>query len=257
MNTWFSDAKEVSLRLKFGEDQQVIHEDGRTEEIYIPMNKRERIISWDETDHPLSRENDNGGSRSTTFTDPNLPRCGGASTRGAHHVTAVHAVMAAYEVIPPMYIFDSKAEKSENYSQKASWVEGLPIVTGKFGCDVVKKYPSFTTVTKSGSMIDKKFCQYIETCIVKLYPNLSKEWSINENGEIISGPILIKTDAGPGRLCANFSNVSFRQRLNEMGAHIILSLPNATSVQAELDDMYRDYKGACRNRNQKVFSDKV
>ena len=73
LNQWFEDQREVLLNLKFAEDQQVINEDGTTEEIYIPMNKRERIISWDETDHPLSKENDNWGTRSTTYTDPNLP----------------------------------------------------------------------------------------------------------------------------------------------------------------------------------------
>ena len=156
-----------------------------------------------------------------------------------------------------MYIFDSKAENEDKYSQKASWVEGLPRVTGKFGCKEVMEYPSFTTVTKSDSMTDKKFCQYIKTCIVDLYPDISKHWNIDETGKIITGSILIKTDAGPGRLCANFNNVNFRKELNDMGCHIVLSLPNATSVGAELDDIYRDYKAACRSRTQKIFSDKV
>ena len=42
-----------------------------------------------------------------------------------------------------------------------------------------------------------------------------------------------------------------------MECHIILSLPNVTSVQAELGDMYRNYKAPYRSRTQKVFSDKI
>ena len=106
-------------------------------------------------------------------------------------------------------------------------------------------------------MTDQKFSQYIKKCIVSLYPDIAKEWDIDEQGNVIAGPILIKTDAGPGRLCANFSNVDFRKQLNDMGCHIILSLPNATSVSAELDDIYRDYKASCRARTQKLYSDKV
>ena len=101
LNQWFTDTKQVLLDLKFAEDQQVINEDGSVEELYISKSKRSRIISWDETDHPLSRENDNGGTRSKTYTDPDLPRPGGSCTRGSHHVTAVHGMTALPEVLPP------------------------------------------------------------------------------------------------------------------------------------------------------------
>ena len=140
---------------------------------------------------------------------------------------------------------------------KCSWGEGLPIITGKFGLKDKLEFPSFISVTKNGSMNDSLFCKYIFDCILCLYPNITPEWVYHENGDIISGPVLIKTDAGPGRLCANFANIEFRQKLERMGCHIILSLPNATSVSAEMDDLYREYKGCCRQKTQIVFQKKV
>ena len=93
-------------------------------------------------------------------------------------------------------------------------------------------------------------------CILCLYPNIIQEWVFDEKGGILSGPVLIKTDASPGRLCANFANIDFRQKLERMGCHIILSLPNATSVSAEMDDLYQEYKGCCRQKSQEVFQKK-
>ena len=237
--------------------QQVINEDGTEEEVYICKEKRRRIVTWDETDHPYSQETDKSGSRAKSYTDPNLPRPGGSTTRGSRHTTGVYATTAAYEVLPPLFIFDTDAEKVDNYKVKCSWGEGLPVISGKFGLEDELEFPSFISVTKNGSMNDSLFCEYILDCILCLYPNITQEWVFDEKGGIISGPVLIKTDAGPGRLCANFANVEFRQKLERIGCHIILSLPNATSVSAEMDDLYREYKGCCRQKTQEVFQKKV
>ena len=110
------------------------------------------------------------------------------------------------------------------------------------------------TVTKSESMTDTLFCEYIETCILRLFPNISPEWKFDEEGEIIFGSVVIKTNAGPGRLCTNFTNVEFREKTERTGYHIILSLPNDTSISAEMDDLYRLYKARCREKTQQVSS---
>ena len=153
----------------------------------------------------------------------------------------------------PLLIFDKDAEKVVNYKVKCSWGEGLPLITGKFGLEDELEFPIFISVTKYGSMNDSLFCKYILDRILCLYPNITQKWVFDEEGGILSGPVLIKTDAGPGRLCANFANIEFRQKLERMGCHIILGLPNATSVSAEMDDLYREYKGCCRQKTQEVF----
>ena len=79
----------------------MINEDGTKEEVYICKEKRWRIVTWNETDHPYSLETDKSGLRAKRYTDPNLPRLGGSTTRGSIHPTAVYATTAAYEVYPP------------------------------------------------------------------------------------------------------------------------------------------------------------
>ena len=92
-------------------------------------------------------------------------------------------------------------------------------------------------------MIDTLFYKYILDCRLHLCPNVTPEWYFDDKGNNLSSLVLIKTDAGPGRLYANFANVDIREKLERTGCHIKLSLPNATSVSAEMDDIFREYKG--------------
>ena len=50
---------------------------------------RRRIVTWNETDHPYSQETDKSRSRTKSYTDPNLPRPGGSTTRGSRHTIGV------------------------------------------------------------------------------------------------------------------------------------------------------------------------
>ena len=59
-------------------------------------------------------------------------------------------------------------------------------------------------------MNDYLFYKYILDCILSLYPNITLEWVFDEEDGIISGPVLMKTDAGPGRMCTNFANIESR-----------------------------------------------
>ena len=113
---------------------------------------------------------------------------------------------------------------------------------GKFGLPEVLEFPS-SIFTKSGSMTDTLFCEYIENCILRLYPNISPEYKLDEKGNIISGPVLINTDTGTGRLCTNFANVECREELEKLECHIILTIPNATSISAEIGALQGLHKG--------------
>ena len=169
----------------------------------------------------------------------------------------MYGTTGAYEVIPPLFIFDSKAKQVENQKIKTEWVEGLPRVRGRYGCPTTEEYCCHVAVRPSGSMDDVLFMDYIQKVILLLYPNIGKTLVRDENGVLVTGPILIKTDGGPGRLRATFESIDFREKLGKMGAHILLSSPNGTSVGAEMDQLYRVFKASCRLSTDTVYSEKV
>jgi hypothetical protein len=60
--------------------------------------------------------------------------------------------------------------------------------------------------------------------------------------KLLRGPLIIKTDNGPGRLAADAASMKFREEMAELGVYILLGLPNGTEAQAELDQMYSEFK---------------
>eukprot|EP00588_Corethron_pennatum_P028771 CAMPEP_0194335564 /NCGR_PEP_ID=MMETSP0171-20130528/70038_1 /TAXON_ID=218684 /ORGANISM="Corethron pennatum, Strain L29A3" /LENGTH=199 /DNA_ID=CAMNT_0039098711 /DNA_START=1061 /DNA_END=1660 /DNA_ORIENTATION=+ len=110
ISTWLQDLGQVLKDIGFAEEKEFVNEDRDTEYLFILEDCHRRCISWDETDHPLTNEVDAGGPRSSSYTNPDLPGPGGSSTRGNRHITGVYGTTGAYEVIPPLFIFDSKAK---------------------------------------------------------------------------------------------------------------------------------------------------
>ena len=55
-----------------------------------------------------------------SYTDPILSRSGGRSTRRYRHTTGVDTTTVTYEVLPPLFIFDTDTEKIESYKVKCS-----------------------------------------------------------------------------------------------------------------------------------------
>ena len=100
------------------------------------------------------------------------------------------------------------------------------------------------------------FRLYIRDIILPLYPNISKD-CIMENGKVIQGLVFLKTDSGPGRFKEDMEHILFLEHMNSIGLNIILSLPNGTSVHAELDQFFGSYKGYCRTRTLNHFAEKL
>ena len=115
---------------------------------------------------------------------------------------------------------------------------------------------SFVTVRSKGGMDDSLFRYYIRNVVLPLYPNISNECLIVD-GKVIKGPVIFKTDSGPGRMKEDITHINFLEEMNNIGLKIILSLPNATSVHAELDQFFGPYKGNCRSRTMDHFSEKL
>ena len=102
------------------------------------------------------------------------------------------------------------------------------------------------------------FRQYIRHIILPLYPNISRLLIRDpESKKILSGPVLFKTDSGPGRFSQDGEHVKFLDEMRNIGLDILLSLPNGTSVCAELDQFFQVYKGWCRTRTLDHFSYKL
>jgi hypothetical protein len=79
---------------------------------------------------------------------------------------------------------------------------------------------------------------YIESVIIPLYPNMHKTAVFNTStGKLNQGPVILKLDAGPGRIVSSENVLAKRKEFFERGLIIIMGLPNATSVQQEMDDL--------------------
>ena len=124
--------------------------------------------------------------------------------KSARHVTGAYATNSAGEALPPFYIFDSSAKLDENFWVMVGWLEGLP-VTGRFGCPTEVESSSFYAVRPRGSMVESLLNFYIETVIVPLYPNMSKTTIFDPpfSGKLNQGPVILKVDAGPGRIVSS------------------------------------------------------
>jgi hypothetical protein len=61
-------------------------------------------------------------------------------------------------------------------------------------------------------MEEQLFNQYIEDVIIPLYPNMNKTAIFNETtGKLIQGPIILKVDAGPGRIVSSAEVLAKRE----------------------------------------------
>ncbi len=63
-------------------------------------------------------------------------------------------------------------------------------------------------------------------------------------GKLNCGPVILKVDAGPGRIVSSELVLEQREALFERGLIIVMGLPNATSVQQEMDALYGPFKSA-------------
>ena len=97
----------------FAYDEEELLDDGTKCAITINRLLAHRSIKFDETELRLGSDKDNSGSRAKPHTNPNLNRSGTRHTRSSGHVTGGVAVNGVGEVLPPLIIFSSNAEKEE------------------------------------------------------------------------------------------------------------------------------------------------
>jgi hypothetical protein len=187
----------------------------------------------DETHHSLAITGDRGGPKAVSYHNPAFQRGALRGVKSGRHVTGVlYATNAEGEALPLFYSFDSTAKSEENFRVQMDWIFGLPTIEGRLGCPSKEKYDSFYAVRSRGSMDDDLLNQYIEMVILQLYdPNMNNAAIFDERGRLLQGPVILKVDAGPGRIVLSEVVLAKREALFEQGLIILLGLPNATSVQ--------------------------
>ena len=173
-------------------------------------------------------------------------------------MTGVYATTGAGEAVPPMYIFDSGAKNEANFRVKLGWVENLPVITGRFGCPTMVEQHSFFSVRSKGSMDDTLLNNYIEQVIFPPYSNMAKVAEFDPvTGRLLKGPVLLKLDAGPGQIVASEEVIVKQAEYFEKGLTIVMGLPNATSVQQEMDALFGPFKTATYAWGERVVELKL
>jgi hypothetical protein len=234
LDQWFDDVKFDLLAAEMVVDEIELDENGDlVSKVRFKPNVKRSIINMDETHHNLSITGDKGGSCSVTYHNPLLQRGANRGVKSARHVTGAYATTAAGEVLPPFYIFDSSAKSEENFRVRVEWLAGLPTVSGRFGCPTFQEdLHSFYAVQPRGSMDESLLNQYIESVIVPLFPNMNKNTIFDPvTGRLNQSPVILKLDAGPGRIVSNMAILKKREVFYERGLFILMGLPIATSVQ--------------------------
>jgi len=76
-------------------------------------------------------------------------------------------------------------------------------------------------------------------------------------GKMLKGPLIVKTDSGPGRLSSEAESIDFREEMANLGVYILLSLPNGIECQAELDQMFSDFQPRCKRSAIRIVGMKM
>ena len=140
-----------------------------------------------------------GGSTTQRSINATFSRSGDRVLETNRHTTGVYA-SNPLEALPPCYIYDTKLIKESNFKINPEWCKGLPKVRGWFGRLEEIKCASFLSVRHKGSMDTSLFQLWFEKVIKVCYPHTSPKVKRNETGRMVKGPLILKTDSGPGRL---------------------------------------------------------
>ena len=158
------------MKYKFAIDEPERLKDGTTAEITMNKLLSSRHIVFDETEFRMGNDRDVGGTRSGTYTNTSLNRGGARCTRSSGHVTGGLGVTAAGELLPPLVIFSSTAEKEENYAVNDEWIAPMGKTKGKYGHKHFVERLPYIAVRKVGSMDVRLFMDFVENATFDLYP---------------------------------------------------------------------------------------
>eukprot|EP00957_Ditylum_brightwellii_P085440 6499470-Ditylum_brightwellii.AAC.1 len=128
--------------------------------------------------------------------------------------------------------FQSDAQNTEDAAISYSWIDSLPIVSGKFGHEEVKDLFPTCSVNEKVGVNASALYEYIKEAILVLYPDIS-----DEPGKCA----IAKIDGGPGRF-----HLDMLAELCMLGFYIVPSCPNVTHICQEQDWLYGVFKSLAR-----------
>ena len=142
-----------------------------------------------------------------------------------------------------MYILSTSSKREEDYKKDSRIGEGLPTVTASYGADVDTIYCSFISVQSKGLMDTGLWHQLLHQVYLPLNQGRISPEPVRDpdTGRLISAPMIVKTDVGPGRLSKEAESMDFRKQMAGLGVHILLSLPNGTWCTAEMDQLFEKF----------------
>ena len=155
-------SQKILLEYGFAFDEPEVLEDGTVCEITMNKLLAHRSIKFDETELRLGSNKDSSGLRSTIHTNPNLNHLGARHTRSSGHIKGGVAVNGAGELLPPLIIFSSNAEKEEKLAVQDGWLATFGKIKGKYGHKTFVERLPYVAVRKSGSMDLRLFREMIE-----------------------------------------------------------------------------------------------
>jgi len=101
-------------------------------------------------------------------------------------------------------------------------------------------WPCTIRMNEKDGMTDDKFEKYIDNSIILLYPDLE---------DTPGKHVLLKVDSSPGR-----NRREFLVKCRFRGLYTYPGLPNASSVQQEMDLNYGPFKFVIRNNLREIYS---
>ena len=129
----------------------------------------------------------------------------------------------------------------------------------KYASSSFKLHSSFVLVRNTGSMDTPLWHDLNRHIYLPCYEGKFSKEPVRDPTtlKLITGPLIVKTDAGPGRLCDKDERVDFCSEMAEKGVHILLSLPNGTACTAEMDQLFEKFKPRCHKSIQRVAGMKM
>ena len=172
-------------------------------------------------------------------------------------MTGVYGTTLRGEPLPPMYILSTNSLNEDDYKIDPRVNRGLPIVVASYG-KVMAAHWSAISVRHKGSMDTGLWHQLLKDVYVPLYERrLFPEPIRDPVTKLLSGPLIVKMDAGPGRLSKQAISIDFCEEMAQLGVHILLSLSNGKSCMAEMDQLFKKFKPACSKSALRVASKKM
>ena len=176
------------------------------------------------------------------------------------HTTGVYGTTGAGFPMPVLYVMSSTAKDADKFTINPAICEGLPVVRAKYADDIFySDHPSYVAVRHTGSVDTKLWHDLNRHVYVPCFRGKISKEPIRDpiTNKLISGPLIVKTDAGPGRLSKEAESIEFRDEMATMGVHILLSLPNGTAATAEMDQLYSKFKPRCSESTIRVAGVKM